>query len=318
MMAHSLVQCLHQRQPAPMVDVLAPAWSLPLLARMPGVRQGLPLLLGHGEWGWGQRRRLGQQLRGQYQQAIVLPNSFKSALIPYWAGIPQRTGFTGEFRHILLNDRRALDKNRWPLLVQRFVALGVPAQTPLPPILPPVLEPQDPTTTLTRLNLTRPAQPVLALCPGAEYGPAKRWPVSAYAAVARHALSQGLNVWIFGSGKDSAIGAALAAQAPGCVDLCGRTALAEAVDLLALASVVVSNDSGLMHVAAALGRPVVALYGSSDPGYTPPLTAYARILRDSPPCAPCFQRTCRFGHYDCLTRLSVAQVQTAVTTLLSR
>lgn len=312
MMAHSLVQVLRQRDPVPAIDILAPPWSLSLLARMPGVRAGLALPLAHGEWGWQQRRQLGRSLRNQYQQAIVLPNSLKSALVPYWAAISQRTGFTGELRWGLLNDRRTLDKVRWPLLVQRFVALGLPAQAILPPISPPTLQPQAPEPALARLKLSYPQAPLLALCPGAEYGPAKRWPVTHYAQLARYSLAQGASVWIFGSAKDAVSGAELAALAPGSVDLCGKTGLAEAVDLLALAQVVVSNDSGLMHVAAALSRPVVALYGSSDPRYTPPLTPQARILRDPPPCAPCFQRTCRYGHYACLTRLHVAQVQEAV------
>jgi heptosyltransferase-2 len=317
MMAHSLILVLAQREPQPAVDVLAPEWSLPLLARMPKVRTGIALPLGHGELGWGKRRTLGLALSGRYHQAIVLPNSCKSALIPYFAKIPQRTGFSGELRYGLLNDRRHLDTRATPQLVQRFVALGLPADAPLPPIPAPKLQPESPLPLLARLGLSLPDAPLLALCPGAEYGLAKRWPPERYAELARHYLARGYAVWVFGSGKDAAVGDAVTAAAPGCVNLCGQTALSEAVDLLALATVVVTNDSGLMHVAAALARPLVALYGASDPGYTPPLGTRARVLCDPPACAPCFQRECRYGHYDCLMRLSTAQVREAVDALVA-
>ena len=150
--------------------------------------------------------------------------------------------------------------------------------------------------------------PVLALCPGAEYGPAKRWPEEHYARVARDRLDAGWQVWLLGSERDQAVTAAIAAQSPGVVDIAGRTSLAQAVDLLSLARAVVSNDSGLMHVAAAVGVPVIALYGSSDPNYTPPLSARARILSLGLECSPCFRRECPLGHLNCLRQLPPEQV----------
>ena len=166
---------------------------------------------------------------------------------------------------------------------------------------------------LARLGIDAPANPVLALCPGAEYGPAKRWPAAYFAEVAKDRLDQGWDVWLFGSHKDQAVAAEIQQLLGGrCIDLSGRTQLGEAIDLMSLAAVVVSNDSGLMHVAAALGRNLVALYGSSDPGFTPPLNDNARILRLGLSCSPCFQRECPLGHLKCLRDLDPSQVLQAM------
>jgi heptosyltransferase-2 len=170
--------------------------------------------------------------------------------------------------------------------------------------------------TRAALDLTAEA-PVLVLCPGAEYGPAKRWPDAHFAAVARHYRAQGWQVWLLGSAKDAPVTASIAAQAPGTVDLAGRTDLGAACDLIAAADLVVSNDSGLMHVAAAFGRPLVAVYGSSDPGFTPPLSDRARVLTLGLSCSPCFERECPLGHLKCLKDLAPAQVLAAADALLA-
>lgn len=311
-MAQSLFISLKQRDPDCSIDVLAPGWTLPLLRRMPEVAQGIAMPLGHGQFGFITRRSLGMALRGNYDQAIVLPNSWKSALVPFFANIPRRIGYRGEWRYGLLNDARRLDKAKLPKTVQRFVALGWEADAAAPPPCPtPRLRvaAEGVAQALGKFGLARdPASKVLALCPGAEYGPAKRWPAASFAELARAKLAQGWQVWLFGSGKDQAIAEGIAAAAPGCVSLAGRTELAEAVDLLSLADAVVSNDSGLMHVAAALDRPLLAIYGSSDPGFTPPLSDKARIVRLGLDCSPCFRRECPLGHSHCLTEISVARV----------
>ncbi|MEJ2481385.1 MAG: lipopolysaccharide heptosyltransferase II [Acidihalobacter sp.] len=311
-LAQSLFITLARRQPGLAIDVLAPRWSEPLLARMPEVRKSIIQPLGHGQLKLGVRRELGRLLRGErYGQVIVLPNSFKSALIPYFARIPRRTGYRGELRYGLLNDRRLLNKTALPQTVQRFVALGLPADSALPPDCPrPSLQVDESArdAALQRLELDV-DRPVLALCPGAEYGPAKRWPAGHFAAVARDRLAAGWCVWVFGSGKDADIAAQVCAQAgEGCVNLAGQTSLGEAIDLLSLAAAVVSNDSGLMHVAAALGRPLVAVYGSSDPGFTPPMSERARIERLGLNCSPCFERECPLGHTNCLNQLAPERV----------
>jgi heptosyltransferase-2 len=240
----------------------------------------------------------------------------KSALVPFWAKIPQRTGFLGEWRWGWLNDIRPLHKNRLPMTVQRFVALGLAQEAALPPQLPrPMLQvdSQNVATALQRHGLERPTAPVLGLCPGAEYGPAKRWPADYFAEIARRKLAAGWRVWIFGSTKDTPAGREVAARSgKGCVDLTGKTTLAEAIDLLSLTTVVVSNDSGLMHVAAALDRPLVAIYGSSDPYCTPPLSTNAQILSLQLACSPCFQRRCPLGHLKCLRDLPPARVVSAI------
>ncbi len=313
-MAQSLFKLIKQYRPHVAIDVLAPAWSEPLLARMPEVREALSMPIGHGALRLRERYRLGRSLRGKYDQAIILPNSFKSALVPFWARIPLRTGYRGECRWGLLNDLRRLDKSVLPMTVQRFMALGLPHTADLPPIVPPRLEltAASVDTALARHHLSYPLKPVLALCPGAEFGPAKRWPADYFAQIAKTKLEQGWAVWLFGSEKDVPITAQVSALATGCVDLAGRTSLAEAIDLLSLATLVVSNDSGLMHVAAALGRELIALYGSSDPGFTPPLNEKAKILSLNLACSPCFQRDCPLGHTHCLRELRPQQVLDAM------
>lgn len=313
-MAQSLFRLLKQQAPQAQIDVVAPAWTEPLLARMPEVRRAIGLPLGHGQLDIRTRWRLGRKLRSEaYTQAIVLPNSLKSALVPFAAAIPRRTGFTGEWRFGLLNDRRRLDPERLPRTVDRFVALGLAPHEALPPILSPQLKARDARAALARLALNPALAPILALCPGAEYGPAKRWPVEYYAQVARTRLDQGWQVWLFGSAKDTPVTTQVQElTSQRCIDLAGRTALGEAVDLLNLASAIVSNDSGLMHVAAALNKPLIALFGSSDPAHTPPLSDRARVLYLGLSCSPCFARACPLGHLNCLKHLAPEQVLSAL------
>lgn len=322
-MAQTLFVCLKQQHPDCTIDVLAPDWSRPLLERMPEVRQALDFPLGHGVFDLATRRALGKQLKGQYDQAILLPNSLKSALTPFFAGIPKRTGWKGEMRYGLLNDLRILDKQRYPLMIERFMALAYPAGAELPTPYPhPHLEVQAASrdAALQAFGLdTR--QPVLALCPGAEFGEAKRWPAAHYAVVAEHMVRQGWQVWIFGSAKDHPGGEEIRqALIPGLreevTNLAGQTSMAQAIDLMSCASAAVSNDSGLMHVAAALAVPLVAVYGSTSPDFTPPLAEQVAIVRTGIECSPCFERTCRFAHYDCLRLLQPQRVLDALEQLV--
>ena len=319
-MIEPLLAVLKQRRPAAAIDVLAPAWSRPLLARMPQVRRAIDLPIGHGALALGERWRIGRALRGQYRQAIVLPGSWKSALIPFFARIATRTGFVRELRYGVLNDTRRLDKRALPMTVQRFAALGLDPGARAPTDLRPRLQcdPAAVAGTLAAFGLDGRAGRVLVLCVGAEYGPAKRWPAQHFAAVTRHYRAQGWQVWLLGSAKDAPAAAVVNAAADdGCVDLAGRTNLGQACDLIAAADRVVSNDSGLMHVAAALGRPLVAVYGSSDPGFTPPLSERARVLSLNLSCSPCFKRECPLGHLRCLNDLAPAQVLAAAAELLA-
>ena len=315
-LAQPLLKVLHARHPGLALDVLAPRWTLPLLARMPEVRRAIESPFDHGDLRLGDRRRLGRDLAQEgYERAIVLPNTFKSALAPFFAGIRIRTGYIGELRHWLLNDARKLDEKSLPQLAQRYAVLALPRGVSLPQPLPTLALRVDEAArraVIARLGLDR-ARPAAALCPGAEFGPAKRWPVRHFAELAHGLAAHGCAVWLIGSQNDRDAGAEIDRSAGGvCRNLCGETTLTEAIDLLASCALVVSNDSGLMHVAAALGRPLVALYGSSSPAYTPPLSADARILKLDLPCSPCFQRECPLGHFNCMLQLTPDKVLAAI------
>lgn len=313
-MAQSLFRIIQQQQPDAVIDVLAPEWTHGLLERMPEVSQSFVSPFKHGELCLWQRYQLARQLRSSYyDQVIILPNSFKSALIPFFSQIPQRTAWRGEWpRHLLLNDARLLNKTELPLMVQQFVALGLPAGASLPEPLPiPRLKisAAQLTLALDRLHLTRPQRPLLAIAPGAEFGPSKRWPASHFAEVAKVKLEQNWEVWLFGSSNDSAITQEIARLTGGqAVDLAGKSSLAEAVDLLSLATAVITNDSGLMHIAAALQKPLVAVYGSTSPKFTPPLSDQAVILSLDLSCSPCFQRVCPLGHWRCMLDLKPEEI----------
>jgi len=313
--AHALVRTLRAESSATHVHMLAPESTEPLARRMPGVTGTTVLPVAHGELGWGARRRLGRELRKpRFDRAIVLPNTAKSALVPLFADIPRRTGWRGEWRYGLLNDMRSLNEARYPRMVDRFVALGRAAgAAPTNDLLPQLTaDSRRAGELIGALGIAADA-PVLALCPGAEYGPAKRWPAAHFAAVAEAHLRRCGTVWLLGTHADAPACAAIIAALPErlrarAFDLAGRTTLLDAVDLLARADQVVTNDSGLMHVACALGVSVVAVYGSSSPDFTPPLSNRARVLREPLPCSPCFERTCPLGHTDCLNRLTPERV----------
>jgi heptosyltransferase-2 len=308
-LSEPLVSLLREPYTDPIVDVLAPPWCAPVYARMRGVARVIENPLGHGRFGWAQRRALAATLRSHaYSHAFVLPNSWKSALIPWFAGIPRRIGYVGEARWGLLTDARRLNESALPRLVDRFVALGVPAGdlVPMPP--GPVLVPDaaNRATALQAMNLST-ARPIAALCPGAEYGTAKRWPPNYFAELGARLQGDGMQVWLIGSPNDR-LPAASVRQSGGeagrqFYDLTGRTDLGTAIDLLSLASLVISNDSGLMHAAAAVGAPLVALFGSSSPTFTPPISPLARIARIDIPCSPCFKRECPLKHFKCMRDL---------------
>ncbi|MEL6449043.1 MAG: lipopolysaccharide heptosyltransferase II [Pseudomonadota bacterium] len=314
-MAQSLFKWLAQSEPKPDIDVVAPAWSLPVLDRMPEVRRGVALPLGHGALGLGVRRRIGHSLRDAgYAQAIVLPRSAKAALLPWFAEIPKRTGYRGEMRFGLINDMRAFDRERLDQTVKRFLALGLPEDAALPAPPRPSLRidraARDAAAARLGLDLSRPA---VGLLPGAEYGPAKCWPHAHFARLARLLVDAGYAVWLFGGPGDQAAAATISAQAEVPVaDLTGQTSLTEAIDLLSLCGTVVTNDSGLMHVAAAVGCHTVALYGSTSPAFTPPLTDQHTIHDLELSCSPCFARECPLKHLDCLWQITPEAVLASV------
>ncbi len=311
LLAQPLFARLHEKHPDAALDALAPGWTAPVLRRMPELEAITEAPLEHGRLQLGLRWRLARLLRERdYDQAIVLPNTFKSALAPFFARIPRRVGFLGESRHGLLNVVHRLDEEALPLMAERYAQLAeLPGEPPRRPLLPARLEVDEANLAIAiaRLGLER-SRPVVALCPGAEYGPAKRWPARHFAALARTLAERERNVWLIGSAADRPLGDQIAQASRGAAtNLCGRTDLPTAIDLLSVAEAVVTNDSGLLHVASALGRPLVALYGSSSPDHTPPLSS-ARLVSLGIECSPCFARECPLGHFRCLNDLAPDRV----------
>jgi heptosyltransferase-2 len=316
LLSQPLFTLLKQSEPDVVIDVLAPGWALPVFRRMPEVSEIIESPFAHGELALRARLRLGRSLRARnYTHAYVLPNSFKSALVPLFARIPRRIGFVGEARRVLLTDARRLDKRALPRMVEQFAALALARGARITSELPqPRLRVQtaERDRVIAELALDEPAR-LVCLCPGAEYGPAKRWPPEYFGQLAAALAAEGNAVWVIGSAKEHDIGEVIRARSAGAaLNLCGRTTLDQAVVLLSRANMVVCNDSGLMHVAAALDRPMVALYGSSSAQFTPPLSGNARIVKFDVPCSPCFERVCPLGHFDCMMKLMPGRVLTEI------
>ncbi|WP_044366967.1 lipopolysaccharide heptosyltransferase II [Vibrio fluvialis] len=322
-MSQSLYTELKALYPHASIDVLAPSWCKPILERMPEVNRAIEMPIGHGAVNLLGRWSLGRTLAAQnYTHAFVLPNSAKSALIPLFAGIPHRVGWKGEFRYGLLNDLRP-DRTIFQYMVERYVALAYSKETMTAHVSLPncprprlTVNEQAQKTALVHFGLNT-SRPVIGLCPGAEFGPAKRWPEHYYAEVARQLINSGRQIWLFGSAKDKLVTDAIRnaltpEQQQYCFNLAGTTSLIEAVDLLAACHTVISNDSGLMHVSAAVGCNIVAIYGSSSPQYTPPLSDNVEMVHTNIECRPCFKRECPLKHMNCLNQLSPDRVMHAV------
>lgn len=295
--------------------VAALPWVAPVYHAMPQVQEVIELPFAHGRLDWSARRRVAAALRGRFDVAYVLPNSIKAALIPFFAGIPMRIGYQGEGRPLLLNRRLPNPGGRPPMVAFYSALAGGPsagaAERPRLRFAP------ERVAEAARHAGLEPGA-YFAFAPGAEYGPAKCWPASHYAALARSLHQRfGLPVALLGSGKEAGLCEGIAREAPGaCLALAGKTRLLDAMALIAGARGVVSNDSGLMHVAAAFGIPQVAAFGSTSPEHTPPLNPRAQVLwlKDELQldCAPCFERTCRFGHTRCLVEMSPQRVESAL------
>jgi heptosyltransferase-2 len=298
LMAQPLLARLRERDPQARIDVLAPAWVAPVLRRMPEVAGVIETPFAHGALDLRARWKLARTLRAiGYDEALVLPNSLKSALIPGLAGIERRVGYAGEARFGLLNVVHRRRPGREPMALH-FARLAAPPGAEIRQPLPePRLSVDPAAVAATRRKFGLEGE-YAALCPGAEYGPAKRWPY--FAELSRRLP---LPAVALGGPRDRAHAEGIQGR-----NLAGETTLDEAIELLAGAALVVSNDSGLMHVAAALGRPQVALFGSSSPKHTPPLSSRAKVLWLGLECSPCYARECPLGHFRCMRELDLERV----------
>jgi heptosyltransferase-2 len=311
---HTVVKLLKQRFPSAPIDILTTSMVAPLLDYMPGVRKGIVVDLPRKRLALSQHRALAQRLRAErYGQALVMPRTWKSALAPSLAGIPRRTGFVGEGRFGLINDLR-FGERRLPRMADRCAMLALPkgeaarAQWPLPELKVSVSERA---AWRQRLGLAPDGRAVIALAPGA-VGPSKRWPAAAYADLARRLAAEGHWIWVIGGPSEKELAAEIADGA-NIRDLTGPD-LRNAILALAAATVAASNDSGLLHVAAALGTPAIGIFGPTSPWHWAPLNPIAAVIETAGelPCRPCHKPFCRFGHHRCMRDISVERVAISI------
>lgn len=303
-MSHTLIQLLDAEFDE--IHVAAPHATVSLAERMPEVKSVTPLNIQHGQLAIGERWRAGRDIsRLQADAAYVLPNSWKSALLPFFAGVPRRVGWHGEARYVLLNERYS-GVEKHPLMIERFMALS--GALPDQPYPKPRLEVDEDNRRRLLNDLHLESTNVVALAPGAEFGQAKKWPVEHYASIAETMVSRGRQVWLFGSPGDVNDCDAIAQSVPSVTNLAGKTSLLDAIDLLSVAAQLVCNDSGLMHVGSALGVPTIGVFGSTSPNFTPPLGEHSEVVELELDCRPCFARVCPLGHTNCLHNLKPERV----------
>jgi len=307
-MAQIFFKGLKQSFPGCEIDVLSPTWSAPVIQRIPEVRQVIDFPFGHGEFAFFKRRAFGKALKGQYDRAVVLPGSWKSALVPFFADIPVRTGYLGEQRYGLLNDIKPLPKEIKKKTAEKFYALSEQkGEFPYPELK---VDDKNQKKLADQFDIDLSAY-WIALMPGAEFGPSKQWPAEHHVELAKSLIQEGHQIILLGSLKDKAIADQIAQQvnAPEKLkNLCGETQLADAIDLIAMAKVGVANDSGLMHITASVGTPIVAIYGSTTPDVVKPLSDKSSVCYLGLDCSPCFKRECPLGHTNCMNNLSFEDV----------
>jgi len=316
---HSVVKLLRQRFPRRPIDVLATKLCAPLTDYMPGVRQAMVADLPRNRLGLAQQMALARRLKHEgYGTALIMPRTWKSALAPYFAGIPERTGFVGEARFFLLNDLRHGER-KLPRMIDRCAALALPAGAQLPSDWPlPELQVRrdDIESWRKRRGLANDKRPIVALAPGA-VGPSKRWPSTAYAALARRLLDDGFAVWVLGGPDEKTLATEIVGDTAA-RDLTGND-LRDAILALAGAAAAVSNDSGLLHVAAALGTPSIGIFGPTSPWHWAPLNPLAATIEAATelPCRPCHKPVCRLVHHRCMRDISPEQVLAATRNALA-
>lgn len=316
------MQLKNKYKDALQLDIFASELTQDLVMRMPQVHQVLINPFKHGKLSLIKRIVLGVKLRAEsYDEVIILPSTLKSAVTPFFAKIKKRTGFIGESRYWLINNIYKLDKKQLPRMIDRYCALANDGIKPSNIKYPELKIDTKNQWVLVHKFVIDIAKPIIAFCPAAEYGPAKRWLPEHFATLADLLFNMGYQILLFGGGKDKDLGQQiinLAINQDNILNLCGKTSLTDVADLLTLSKCVVTNDSGLMHISCAVQANVVAIYGSSSPNFTPPLSDTTKILRVKLECSPCFKRTCRFGHYNCLRFVAPFDVLTAIKELIDK
>lgn len=321
-MSQPLLAAIKVSYPNVAIDVLATPWVAPVYRACSEVTELIEANLRHGQLQWGMRRELAAQIKKRnYASCYVLPNSLKSALIPWLANIPVRIGYQGELRRFLMTETKANSPKMQRIpMVEHYANLSAPSRNSDTAICVPQLTPTASALEAARTRLQTAGiqtDTLVVLCPGAEYGPSKRWPAAHFAALAQSILKAKPNasVVLLGSPSDRAIGEAIVSATASdgrMFNWCGETSLDEAIAIIGMCSNMVSNDSGLMHIGAALQVPQVAIFGSSDPNHTPPNSAKAIVISLHLPCSPCHQRECPLGHLNCLNQISADQVFAAI------
>jgi heptosyltransferase-2 len=280
---HSVVKLLRSENPVRPIDIVSSTLCAPLADYMPGVRRAIVIDLPRGQLGLALQRELARLLQEEkYGQAIVMSRKWKAALPPWLAGIPLRTGFAGEFRFGLLNDVR-LGESKLPRMIDQMGALALPKGAQIPPEwpLPELKVPsQEVATWIAQRGLAEERHPIVTLSPGA-VGAGKAWPVRHYAELAHALAADGVSVWVLGGPNETSIAKEIVATGGNRVrDLTG-TDLRNAILALAAADAAVTNDSGLMHVSAAVGTPTIAIFGPTSSWHWKPLNPLAAVLEPS-------------------------------------
>ena len=309
-----LYALLKRQQPDVSIDVVAPSWAGALLGRMPQVSRHIPLDVRHGQLGLWQRWAAARRLHAQYQQAIIIPRSVKAALVPWVAGIKQRIGFDAGIRNVLISDSRS----RPPGILARMAHLASPDPIDSNSIPYPSLEvdPEQTANVFQQWDMGL-DETVVGLMPGAAYGRAKQWGEGSFVRLATLLAERGHRICVIGTAENRPLGDSITRTAPGqAVNLCGETTLDQAIHLISGLAAAVCNDSGLMHVAAAVKTPVVGIYGPTSSDTHPPLADARKICSARTLCSPCHQRICPYGHHACMTRITPEQVCEATFSLL--
>ena len=327
-MSQPLLAELKAQHPDSNIDVLASTWVAPVYRTCNEVSEVIEAKFEHKQLQWALRKQLAKDLQAKnYQACFILPNSFKSALIPWLANIPFRVGYRGELRYGLINvSLENPSKVNRPPMVEHYLALtkllqdgdenSLDTLTPTLNVATQAKQSVEQHLASTNINTNS----LFVFCPGAEYGPTKRWPTAHFARLAKNLVAEhaSAQVILLGGKGDHALAQEIQTQAHIPANLhnwCGSTSLDEAIALISMAKAVVSNDSGLMHIAAALKIPQVAIFGSSDPAHTPPLSNKAKVLWLNLPCSPCHKKICPLGHLQCLNDILPEQVLATLNTL---